>query len=755
MISQTKYMEGDLIGDRYLVHQALKGGMGEVYLCLDEEKQYPYALKTFKSRYLMKTPAQMKAFEQEILTWVKLEKHPNIVRCYYMKTLDKQPFMFLEWILGEAGLGADLRSWLSRGPLELRTAMDFAIDICRGLVHAQLRQPGIVHRDIKPENVLIAQGRLAKVTDFGVAQIVAEARLSEAKTPVVPESEQHMNVSPEKVAGTPPYMPPEQWHPNVKLDERTDIYALGCVMFEMLSGRTPFAVDDPLTPEQKRNWYDNWQRQHENANIPALPGTVPSVIAEIIAQCLKRDRDTRPERLDELLLALELGYNQCFGITPRAISNPDQFSAIDYNNRGSTYLTLQKYTSALDDFNSAIELNKSHTSAYSNRGLVHRALKQYKKALDDFNQAINLNPDNASIYTNRGLVKIDLGLNDEALPDFDHAIRLDSQLAEAYSNRAGVYYAQGQYDKALADYAQAINLDPKDWYAYSGRGHTYADLEQYQAALADFNEAVQLDPYNAETYNNRGIIYQNLKLVKEALADYNQAMRLDPNESRAFYNRGNTFAELHQYRAALADYNRAIYIDPNYADAYYGRARTKRDIQQYDEALTDFNQAIELNPYFAEAYYSRGLLMETLQEYDAALADYQKAIEIDPTDPRSYVNTGKILGNRGEHQLALQYFEQAEEMGDELGAQNAIYARQKLREASLPSYNQVRMASEAFFNATSITDLREATENYPFMKNDNFITTIEKIVKNHASPETRADIEVMLALLQQIAKEEG
>lgn len=81
MQTQPRYKKGDKIGGRYLVHQALMGGMGEVYLCLDLEQNYPFALKTFQSRYLT-NPKLREAFNREVATWVALEKHPNIVRCF-------------------------------------------------------------------------------------------------------------------------------------------------------------------------------------------------------------------------------------------------------------------------------------------------------------------------------------------------------------------------------------------------------------------------------------------------------------------------------------------------------------------------------------------------------------------------------------------------------------------------------------------------------------------------------------------------
>jgi serine/threonine protein kinase len=203
-VSLPRYRKGDRIAGRYLVHQALQGGMGEVYLCLDLEENEPGALKTFQQRYLT-TPDIRRLFEEEVRTWVALEKHPNIVCCFWMQMLDNQPFMLLEWVAGEERRGTDLRSWLRHGPLDLRLTLDFIIDICRGLMHAQAKQPGIVHRDLKPDNILVSQGRLAKITDFGLALVAQRAHL-ELGGDSEPDADSHQHTRRAgNVVGTPPY----------------------------------------------------------------------------------------------------------------------------------------------------------------------------------------------------------------------------------------------------------------------------------------------------------------------------------------------------------------------------------------------------------------------------------------------------------------------------------------------------------------------------------------------------------------------
>jgi serine/threonine protein kinase len=98
-----RYQPGDKIGGRYQVHQALMGGMGEVYLCLDLKEMIPLALKTVQQRYLGDHRKLRAVFEQEVATWVALEKHPNIVRCFWMDIFDNQPFMALDGSLARRG----------------------------------------------------------------------------------------------------------------------------------------------------------------------------------------------------------------------------------------------------------------------------------------------------------------------------------------------------------------------------------------------------------------------------------------------------------------------------------------------------------------------------------------------------------------------------------------------------------------------------------------------------------------------------
>jgi len=535
MRSQPRYQPGDRIGGRYQVHQALMGGMGEVYLCLDLETNLPFALKTFQQRYW--TSLRLRAaFENEVATWVALEKHPNIVRCFLMDIVDNQPFMFLEWIAGDESRGTDLRSWLRHGPLGLQLALDFAIGICRGLMHAQEKQPGIVHRDLKPENILVTQSQLAKITDFGLATVLQRAGLDITHEAEGETNERQHLLSQKGLVGTPLYMAPEQWL-GESIDVRTDIYAVGCMLYEMLTGYRPFQATT----------LDGLRHQHLEAAIPKLTDhqALPDVLDTLAARCMAKLSEKRFLTVSELMQQLTSLYELEFGELPRPIFEDDELSTEEYLNRGVTYHGLGRYEEALADHNRAIEFDPANAMAYNNRGLTLGKMQRWKEALADYSQAIKIDPTDAKTYSNRGIVYVRLQQHEKALADYDKAIELEPTNAKTYTNRGFVYYNMQQYERALTDHNKAIKLDPNLAEAYNNRGITLRALHR-EEALADYSRAIELDPADATAYYNRALAYVNQEQYEQALLDFNEVIKFDPTNANAYGNRGSTYARLRQ-----------------------------------------------------------------------------------------------------------------------------------------------------------------------------------------------------------------
>ena len=704
MSQSSHYKLGDKIGGRYLVHKALMGGMGEVYLCLDMQHNYPIALKTFQSKFLINESLR-EAFSKEVATWVALEKHPNIVRCFYMETIDNRPFMFLEWVASDGSHGTDLRSWLSRGPLNPQLALDFVIDVCRGLIHAGRKQPGIVHRDLKPENILISQERLAKITDFGLAKILQEAHLTVPQIQTIPVGRLSFT-SVGGGSGTPLYMAPEQWRAE-SLDARTDVYAVGCILYEVLTGHWPFNA----------NSVADLRDLHLNAGIPVLAGsdTFSSEINNLLPRCMAKLKEDRYSA-DNLLQELTRVYQKEFGRPPRNVATDEEFTSADYSNRGVTYNNLELYDKAIEDYNRAIQLNPGDAYAYSNRGNTYYYLQRYDEALADHNQALQINPNfsnaylnrgnvfrdlkrdsealadydrvlqidptEALAYNNRGTIKERLELYEEALGDFARAIRLDPNNAKFYNNRAKTYIEMRRFDLALADCDTALRLDPTLDKTYALRGNAYYEVQRYQEALKDLTQAIRLGVEDSYTYNGRGATYSALSRYQDALADLNRAIGLDPDGAEAYINRGNAYLGLQQHDKALVDFTHAIELDPDKPEAYFNRACAYDQLQRANDAIADYSRAIEIAPDFMRAYPNRGIAYTRLQQYAEATADFERAIHLNPNHAPNYFNFGMMFVARGEWHEALPRFEKAARLGLQMGAQYARLAREKMRASS-------------------------------------------------------------------------
>ena len=260
---------GHLFAQRYEIRGLVgRGGMAAVYRALDRELDEEVALKVLES------DEADAGSEQQLRREIKLSRtitHPNVVRAYDFGEADGVRFFTMEYVAG-----ATLRELLDEGGrLALTPALQIAKQVCRGL--GAVHRAGIVHGDLKPANIVVMTGGVAKLTDFGVAR-----GRREAGTPF---------------SGTPPYMSPEQVRGS-ELDERSDLYSAGVVMFEMFTGRRPFDAGDPF----------ELMRLHLEEPAPnprTLQPTLPELLADTIVACLAKARADRPATaadLDRLLM---------------------------------------------------------------------------------------------------------------------------------------------------------------------------------------------------------------------------------------------------------------------------------------------------------------------------------------------------------------------------------------------------------------------------------------------------------------------
>lgn len=692
-----RYRTGDRIGGRFLVHKALLGGMGEVYLCLDLEERVPVALKTFQARFL--TSQKLRdAFKTEVKTWIALGGHPNIVRCLVMDIIDSQPFMFLEWVPGEEGRGTDLRDWLRDGPLPTRLGLQFAIDISRGLAHAGEKQPGIVHRDIKPDNVLVAAGQVALVTDWGLAKLVQETNIRVSSEAEAAGGRQSL-VAAGGVVGTPAYMAPEQWL-NEALDARTDIYALGCVLYEMLAGRPPYRASS----------FEDFRRRHLTAAIPSLPpgGETHEHLNWLIARCMAKQKDGRFSTLGGLLKELTRIYEQQFGESPRVIRHEDENAVSELYYRAMTYHNLGLYQEALADFNNVIRLDPDNGKVRTVLGNTYFRLGRFSEALAEHNRALELNPLDVKAYSNRGNTLAEMGRYDEALADFTHAVNLAPTEPLPLNNRGITYKQMGRYGEALADFTRALGNNPREMTTYLNRASAYMEMGRYEEALADLASALRLDPGSAQAYQLRAKVSINLGLFDDAAADLKRATEFGLADAETYFmlvslllTQGDS-AEVERYlQQAVRRCGRERIVrlfnqptpgresDPS---AWETRGLMLASVGESEEAIKCFDEAINLNPRSFSPVLNKGTALHQLKRYDEALEYFDRAIAMRPDYVLTWHNKGNTFGVTGRYREALECFQQALRLDPSYGpAQHGLMQAMTFlrREAAAPPAAEV------------------------------------------------------------------
>lgn len=266
-----------------------RGGMGEVYRARDTRLGRKVALKVLSPTFA-KNSERLARFTQEART-VALLNHPNIVTVYDVGAHDGAPFIVSELLQGDT-----LRARMTQGALPPAVAVRYALQIAEGLVAAH--QHGVVHRDLKPENIFLADDGRVKILDFGLAKCRQEAL-------EVLQHTSSVSTQSGMLMGTVGYMSPEQVR-GLPADHRSDIFSLGVILYEMVSGRSPFRQDSVLETL-------NAILKDDPPRLRSSDGKISAKLEHVIRHCLEKDPEIRFQSARDLIFNLELGLRLARG----------------------------------------------------------------------------------------------------------------------------------------------------------------------------------------------------------------------------------------------------------------------------------------------------------------------------------------------------------------------------------------------------------------------------------------------------------
>ncbi|MCA9741569.1 serine/threonine protein kinase, partial [candidate division KSB1 bacterium] len=281
-----------MIGDNILHYCILEkigeGGMGEVYLAEDIALARKVALKFLPQHYISDADLN-KRFRREAKAAAALN-HPNIVTIHEIGEHEGRAFIAMEYVEGESL--RDIVKATGRSPLPIDQILNIVIQICEGLSAAH--QTGIIHRDVKPENIIIDKTGRVRILDFGLAGMAGVSKLTKAGSTL----------------GTVSYMSPEQFR-SEPVDQRTDLWSLGVVLYEMLTGQLPFQGEyEQAVMYQVLN--------EEPQPVAKLRDDVPEILQQIVTKALSKRANARCQNADELLADLrELQQGKASGISAK------------------------------------------------------------------------------------------------------------------------------------------------------------------------------------------------------------------------------------------------------------------------------------------------------------------------------------------------------------------------------------------------------------------------------------------------------
>jgi eukaryotic-like serine/threonine-protein kinase len=661
---------GESIGRYRIVRRVGAGGMGVVYLAHDPRLDRPAAVKLL-SAHLTLDPAARRRFEEEARAPSALD-HPHIATVYEVGDAPGgRLYIAMAYYEGET-----LRQALDREPLPIRRVLELGAQIASALAAAH--RHGIVHRDVKPANVVVTEEGVAKLVDFGVAKAAGRAL---TRTGTLP--------------GTVAYMSPEQTAGDV-VDPRTDVWAMGVMLYEMLAGRHPFVADgeQPLIHRI---------RHDEPTALERVRPGVPPELATLVSRCLSKSAAARYPDAGALLGALRAvdagaavhtrqpwrhslvisvlvafalaaagtmalwsalpvrgdapGVVAVWNAGDRLAVLPLAYESPDPEDAYFAEAMTDELIAGLSGMDGLRVMSRASIMTYQDRG----SDVDLAKASRELGAAALLA---GTLHRTAQSVRLSLQLVDAATQERLWTAELETDAADvpALSRAAAAHVAAAlQVSRAVAPLGAVADRAPERADAYTEylRGRYFLgkrDERSFGAARDHFLRALDHDPTFARAWSGLSDAYNRLgglsglpqeEAYPRARAAAERALALDPHLADAHASLATALVSYYwDADAAGRHLRRALELDPSAATAYEAYARHLRNLGRFDDALVEARTAQELDPLSSSAHIEEAIIHYVAGRHDQAIAKLQRLLAASPDVAYAH------------HGLALNYAQQ-------------------------------------------------------------------------------------------------
>lgn len=659
-----KLTTGSTFAGRYQIIEELgKGGMGKVYRALDKKLNEEVALKLIKPE-IASDEKTLERFRNE-LKLARRIAHKNVGRMYELLEEKGTHYITMEYIPGQ-----DLRGLIRQtGQLAIGSSISIAEQICEGL--AEAHRLGVVHRDLKPSNIMIDKEGNVRVMDFGIARSLRTRGITGAGIMV----------------GTPEYMSPEQAE-SKEVDQRSDIYSLGIILYEMLTGQLPFEGDTPLAVAMKH-------KSEMPRNPKDLNPQISDELSQIILKCLEKGKEKRYQSTGEVRAELS-GIEKGIPTTEREIPRRKPITSKEitvtfglkklfipalaiivlaiivvviwkfFPQKEAITLPPSKASLAVLPF---VDMSPQKDQEYFCDGMAEELISALTKIKD----LRIIARTSAFSFKGKGLDVREIGekLNvdmvvEGSIRKADSRLRITAQLinvedgyplwSERYERAMDdIFLIQDEVTMAIVNNLKVEllgeektelmkhhteNLEAYNLYLQGRYFWNKRTEEGYQKCLEYFQKAIETDPTYALAYTGIADCYNLLGYYgflppKEAFPEAKRAAEkaLEMDETLAEAHTSLAWVRWHydwDWEGAEREFKRALELNPSYATAHHWYSTYLGSMGRHDESMVEAKRALELDPLSLVIIANMGGRFFGMGQYDRAIEEYQKALNLDP-----------------------------------------------------------------------------------------------------------------------------
>lgn len=692
MMDTSALPPGSDFGPRYRIESLLgQGGMGRVYKAYDKDLDRVVALKVVRHGVMGEVDA-LKRFKQELVLASKIS-HRNILRIHDMGEVGDTKFITMAYVEGQ-----DLYGILRDNPkMPLERVLKFATQFAEALAAAHAE--GVVHRDLKPQNILVNKDDQIFISDFGLAKSFEEGAIGMTRTGAF--------------LGTPRYMSPEQVE-GKPADQRSDLYAFGLILYEMVTGDVPFTGETTLKVM--------YQRIQEKPKSPKLVNpSLPNWLVRIIMRCLEKDPADRYQIAYEILADLQgsrsgsstsrtvqieipefasrrwtwavagavLLVILAFAIPPvrhliLGIKNGTGNSGIPPVSQGKFVAIMpfrvlgdeQSLSYIAEGLNEALSAKLFQLKEVKLASETAVAKVSEKEPLGKIARTLGVNlvvqgviqgdaqklgvivnlmdpVEGKKVWTQQftGSAKDLLTIEDQ----------ISSQLVTALNVKAS------SEEMARAAERPTDNVDAYDLYLRGRQALRGPDVvKSAQTSMDYFEQGIKKDPGFALAYS--GLADASLTMYREkkdaffaqkALSAAQHAEQLKDSLPEVHFSLGSVYLRTGKTPEAISELKRGLALAPNSDEGYVRLGNAYMEGGQKDEAIAAYNKAIEVNPYYWGHHIVLGNTYFSIGKTEEALAEFKRVTELDPENVRGWDNLGNALQRLGRVEEALPAYQKS------------------------------------------------------------------------------------------------